>query len=847
MGLRALHLLFFASGTAGLVYQVVWVREFGNLFGNTVHSAAAVTSLFMLGLGVGGLLAGLVADRLYRRSPLSVLRAYGFVELAIAAAGQAVASLLPVLGPLAASWSSYGTGPDGWLQPGFAGQLATYGVAVALLLPVTCLMGATLTLLIRYAVRSDLSLSGRRVGTLYGVNTAGAAAGAFLVDFTLVPELGLAATVSVAVVLNLAVGLVVLLVARPAASETTPGPAEPATSAPPPPAAGRRSLLAAEAAIVLSGFAGMGLEILWFRQLVSALGGHRTTFSLLLAVILVGIWVGATLGGAASRRVRSPALLWAVVQAALAVVVMASMARFAVRDVDPAAFVAAWQAAAGPVRPLIETWSRLSVIVGLVGPASILLGAAYPLANAHAQRVEARVGTRAGLLYLSNTVGAVAGAVATGFLLLPGLGTQGSVAALAGTSAASGLLLVVAELRAPARPGLRMAAAGTLAAAAGGLLLWLTMPPGQLARASFRPVAPTERLLAVREGPSETIWVSEDADGGRRRLYTNGHSMSATGYPAQRYMRAFAHLPLLMTEAPRSVLVIGFGVGSTTHAASLHPSVDRIDVVDVSADVLCHAPLFEASNHGVLADPRVRVHVNDGRQHLRMTNAAYDLVTLEPPPLAHAGVGALYSTEFYRLARARLTAGGLLTQWLPAHQVPPRVAASLVHAFVEVFPQAVVVSGYGTELILVGRRDGPTRLELDALLARLVARQAVRADLRSVDLESAVELVGTFAGGRDALVRTSHHGPPLTDDWPIMEYDTLPFPGVLTAPVPRDLFDPGEVADFCPSCFTSSGPRPEVEELPAYLAAATAFALAPGTHPPTLGSGYLEHLYGSPP
>lgn len=846
MGLRALHLLFFASGTAGLVYQVVWVREFGNLFGNTIHSAAVVTSLFMLGLGVGGLLAGLVADRLYRRSPLSVLRAYGFVELAIAVAGQAVASLLPVLGPLAASWSAYETGSDGWLRPGLGGQLATYGVAIALLLPVTCLMGATLTLLIRYAVRSDLSLSGRRVGSLYGVNTAGAAAGAFLVDFTLVPVLGLAATVSVAVVLNLAVGLVVLVVARPAGSGA-PSPPEP--SAPPPvaPPAGRRSLVAAEVAIVLSGFAGMGLEILWFRQLVSALGGHRTTFSLLLAVILVGIWAGALLGGAASRRVRSPALLWAAVQAALAVVVLASMARFAVREVDPAAFVAAWQAAPGPLRPLVEIWSRLSVIVGLVGPASILLGAAYPLANAHAQRVEARVGTRAGLLYLGNTVGAVAGALATGFLLLPGLGTQGSVAALAATSAASGVLLLAAELRAPARSTVRLAAAGALAASAGCLLLWLRMPAGHLARTSFRPVSPAERLLAVREGPSETIWVSEDPGGGRRRLYTNGHSMSATGYPAQRYMRAFAHLPLLMTEAPRSVLVIGFGVGSTTHAASLHPSVERIDVVDISADILRHAPLFEASNRGVLEDPRVRVHVNDGRQHLRMTEAAYDLVTLEPPPLAHAGVGALYSTEFYRLARARLTAGGLLTQWLPAHQVPPPVTASLVHAFVEVFPRAVVVSGYGTELILVGRRDGPTRIDLDAVLARLADRSAVRTDLRSVDLAHPVELVGTFVGGPEALARTSGHGPPLTDDWPIMEYDTQPFPGVMSAPVPRDLFDPGGVVGFCPTCFTPTGPRPEVDGLPAYLTSATAFALAPGVAPPTLGSSYLEHLYGSPP
>lgn len=839
MSSRLIHLLFFASGLAGLVYQVVWVREFGNLFGNTVHSAAVVTTLFMLGLGLGGLVAGIIADRLYRRRPGSLLSAYGAVEIGIALCGQAIAAVLPTLGPLTASWRPALVGSDGWLRPSTAGLVATYGLTVLLLLPVTTLMGATLTLLIRHAVRSDVSQSGRRVGSLYGINTAGAAAGALLVDAWLVPNLGLAATESVAVLINLSIGLTVLVAIhrrRPTIAVAEEQPARIAeTSAPAP-------LITAGAAITLAGFVGMGLEIVWFRHLVSALGGHRATFSLLLTVILCGIWFGSAASGALSRRVRSPAMMWAAVQALLAIIVLITMARFSIRKVDPAALAAVWQAADGAWRPVIATWSRLAVILQLVGPGAVLLGASYPLANAHAQRLEAAVGTRAGLLYLANTVGAVAGALLTGFVLLPDLGTQRTVALLAAASTATALLLLAAGCG-TARRGARATAAATVLVALVVITLWSQLPADFVQRASFRPIDPNERLLDVTEGPAETVWVSENPDHGLRRLYTNGHSMSATGYPAQRYMRAFAHLPLLMTETPRRVLVIGFGVGSTTHAASLHPSIERIDVADVSENVLRHARFFAASNHHVLADPRVRVFVNDGRQHLRSVATSYDLVTLEPPPLAHAGVGALYSTEFYRLARAALAPGGFVTQWLPAHQVPPEVTASLVRSFVAVFPEGVVVSGYGTELILVGRAGASPRFDLDDLRRRLADRPAVAADLAAVDLATPTELVGTFIGGPAALARTAALAPPLTDDWPIMEYDTLPFPSVLPGAVPRDLFEPAAVAVFCPTCFTAAGPCPEVADLPTYLAAATAFALAPGEPPPPHPSGYLKHLY----
>lgn len=207
-----IYLLFLLSGISGLIYQVIWVRMFGNVFGNTIYSASIVVAVFMLGLGVGSYVMGAWADRRYATRPDSLLRAYGHVELIIALMGLGIAAVLPHLGALSALVSSYSREPSGWYALSTASYLARAGIAVALLTPITLLMGGTLTLLIRHLVRSDLEMGGWRIALLYGINTAGAALGCVLTDFALVPASGLQGAQMVAVFFNVVAGAGALLI-----------------------------------------------------------------------------------------------------------------------------------------------------------------------------------------------------------------------------------------------------------------------------------------------------------------------------------------------------------------------------------------------------------------------------------------------------------------------------------------------------------------------------------------------------------------------------------------------------------------------------------------------------------
>jgi predicted membrane-bound spermidine synthase len=837
---------------------VVWVRQFGRVFGNTLHSASIVVAIFMVGLGVGGYLFGRLADRGYRARPDALVRLYAIVEALVALLGLLISFALPHLAGLVALLSAYDTGADGWHTLTVGSHLWRAAVATALLAPITVLMGGTLTVLVRAFVRQDLRASGSRVARLYGANTLGAAAGAFLTDFALVPLLGTLTTQLVAVALNVAAaaGALALTARNWRPDEGSRSGAD--LAAHNTPRGGGRAwegqrapTLWAATVLALSGFAALGMEILWLRHLNVLLGGFRAVFALLLTVMLLALGAGSLLGGWLDRRFGRPAAILMYVEALFAATTLLGLAAASAEGL--AARGAALLPTLDRLSPLArwstEIWFNVQPMLLEVAVPALIVGVSFPLANAIVHRDEDHVGRRTGVLYAANTAGAVCGSLVTGYVLLPELGMQAAAAVLCAVAAGSIVPLAIVQSGWQSFGG-RMRVAGAGLIAVGVLVAWRALPDDYVVGRALPGREDEERLVALHEGATELLAVVERPGRGRG-LLTNGHAMSSTATLDQRYMRALAHIPLLSMSEPSRVLVIGFGVGNTTHAASLHASVTRVDVADVSRQILGHASYFREANHDVLRDRKVSVFINDGRQHLEMSAPeTYDLITLEPPPIAHAGVADLYSREFYRLARSRLTPRGYLSQWLPAYQVPAESSLAMVRSFIEVFPQSVLLSGAQAELLLVGTTGHRVELDPDRVAMKLETGSAVRADLLRVDLATLRDIAGTFVASGETLARATSTSPPVTDDRPVQEYGVRSGLTAGLQGVPAALFDVTNVAAWCPRCFEPTHARRGAANLDlylrllqqAYVAAPAALrrrTATPGEPRRILGSAYL--------
>lgn len=804
----ALFVLFFCSGVSGLIYQVIWVRQFGQIFGNTTYSASLVVAIFMLGLGLGSYLLGAWADRKHTTGARTLLGVYAILELAIATLGFLISLALPRLATFVGGLSTYAEVDMGWHALSIPSYLVRAAIAVILLGPITVLMGGTLTVLIRYVARAD-QRAGWVIALLYSANTVGAATGAFVTDFGLIPAVGLLRTQLVAAALNLVAGAGAWLLSRavPRTASGNERPVDPVVEAPATHdeqgSHGAGFVKWTAMALALSGFAALGVEILWLRHLGILLGGFRAVFSLLLTVMLLALGIGALLGGWLARRFRQPASVLMLVQGIFAATMLMGLASADAVSLDTrgAGLAAGLRALSPSGLEFVELWFNLRPMILEVALPALVGGCAFPLANAIVQRSMRAVGRRAGVLYAANTAGAVLGSLTTGYLLLPWLGMQGTAAVLAAVAILAVLPLYLSRQTEDTRPRSVRILGVAVVVPGVALLLWLMLPGDFLLTRTLGPRDTNERLLTVSEGPDELLAIVE-APGRGRGLLTNGHAMSSTARLDQRYMRALAHVPLLLMAQPQRVLVIGFGVGNTTHAATLHRSVDRVDVADLSRNILNHAQYFADTNGNVLASPKVSVFVNDGRMHLQMAaRDTYDLITLEPPPIAHAGVASLYSREFYELAKSRLKAGGYVSQWLPAYQVPAESSLAMVRAFVEVFPGAVLLSGAQAELILLGT-TGP-RIELDPeQLQRLLAQQPmVRDDLTNVELGSPREMAAMFVGSADTMTRATLGVVALSDDRPIQEYGVLSTLTTGLMGVPAALFELSAAPGWCPRCY----------------------------------------------
>ena len=679
---------FVLSGVSSLTLQTAWTQQLALVFGASGLAVAAVLAAYMAGLTVGAAAAGRGVHRL--RRPLLV---YALLELGIGLSALAVPWLIRIAKHLQMTVLGNAAAPPE------AGSLGTVlfqlAVAFGVLAAPTVMMGATLPILVRWSVRKDGDI-GPRVGLLYTANTLGAAAGAGLGAFVLLPQLGLNATVLVAAAINGFVCLTALLLLRMRQPVPASPCSEPARDETWSPTTNRWVLLA----VTISGFTSFTYEVMWTRLLMHMLGDTVYAFGTMLATFLSGIALGAAVGARLARDQAQSRALFAVIQVSIGV---SSWLALITLDHLPQ-----WLPTTSGIG--IGTLHAAGLSTVVLFPGALFVGASFPVAvRILAPRAEV-AGRASAMAFTWNTIGAIAGAIAAGFFLLPTFG-------FAATTAIAVLLnLTLAMMAALLRPRLRIHVA-FVAIAVASLAMWPPETPWEVLRQ--RPLSgsrATGNVAFFAVGRSATVLVSEER--GDWRLSTNGlpeASIQPRGSRVGRYplTQWLGVLPFALRPQAETVLVVGLGAGLTVRA--IPPSAQKIHVVEIEPEVVrANRRFSEHRLHDPLSDPRVRLIVNDARSGLQLSRQRYDVIISQPSHPWTTGSSHLFSREFFAQARDRLTADGLLMQWIGLEFTDAGLLRSILATMSDVFPTLEVYSpAHHNALLLVGA-NGAIDLEASA-------------------------------------------------------------------------------------------------------------------------------------
>jgi len=733
--LLALVPVFFLSGASGLLFETLWFYQAGLALGNSTWAVAVVLSAFMGGLALGNLGAMLRWSR-----PSNPVRTYAVLEGIIALAGPLLVLLLPgvgrVVAPLLGPWVD---------MPGLLNPIR-FLAAFALLLVPSAAMGYTLPVLTE-ALAAELPDFRKALGRLYGWNTLGAMAGALAGEAFCIKHLGILGTALGAALLNLLAAGMALYISRSWTDRSAA-----------PTVAWRglfpRDMVPWWCAAALSGAALLGLEAIWMRFLSLFVRATSLAFTTMLALVLSGIALGGLFASRLPER-----LAW--IQRKVSLVPFLAGAGCALSYALFPLYHRAFEA-----REVYRFMDVAIIAAPLMLPVSFLSGAFFTLAGSGFRDHYPSSQAASGALTLFNTFGAALGAPLVSFLAIPHLGMERSFFLLA---LVYGVIALLWWWK--ANEG-----AGVLALGAGLWLLPLAFFPFgsmasrhlPLAVARWAPSAET-RIVSVKEGLNETVVHLESRMFGQRtalRMITNSFSMSGNNTAGRRYMKAFVYLPMAFHPDPRKALLICYGVGQTAKAFTDFPQLENIDVVDISRDILELSGLaYPDSSEHPLRDPRVRVHVEDGRFFLQATRERYDIISGEPPPPMVPGVASLYSRQYFQLLHGRLREGGMATYWLPINQMGEPVACGIIKAFADVFPDCYLWHGSQNDLILVGIR-GQASAPSEAQFTRAWQNPRVLTELASLGFETPAQFLSGFIGDGTYLRDLTRNTPPLVDDFP---------------------------------------------------------------------------------
>ena len=761
-GFLVFFLLFFLSGACALTYEVMWTRRLTLVFGNTVHSVSTVLVAFMGGLALGSAVFGRLIDK--RENPI---RVYAWLEIGIGVSALLIPFALAALNPAYRFiYAKVGSSSTTMI-------LIRFVLSTSILIIPTTLMGATLPVLTKFIVRKT-DVSGLWIGSLYSLNTLGAVVGCSLAGFWLPGWIGITRSEQLAVVTNIAIGIIAFWLHH-RIGKTKPDTTDEHKIIEPIEASPRISYTPTTIGFVLlilgiSGMLALAYEVLWTRILVFLLGSSIYSFSMILTVYLLGLTVGSAFSARFVDRLKRPLLVFAWVEILIGIAVLSGMLLFTKLPFQ------AYYLQVHPLDYISKNFLSTSAVVLLP---TLLMGAAFPLAVRIYARSIGTIGRETGTLYAVNTVGAIVGSFISGFALIPLLGSKNSMALLIFISIACGIFLLYLSMREEGTHIVSLSASLLIVLPMFAFLFGNDFMEKLLLKALHMERAEivafdedaTAAVAVVAWDPwnQTTKWENPKR---KRLLSVNGYTMTFLVSETQ----LMAHIPIAMLGAPEKMLNICFGMG-TTFVSSRKAGLE-VDFVELCPYVVKAFEHFQ-DDPAMLEKPGVGKIVADGRNYVLLSDASYDVITIDPPPPPwSAGTVNLNTKEFFELCKQRLKPGGIVCHWIPLVPDYLTVEHYKMHlkAFMEVFPHTTVWGSpteIGTFLIAT-----PERLEIDEdSFKRYFDSPVIRNDLFMYDSEGwdGERVLSLFLLDEDQAGAFAGDAPPLTDELPVVEFPLFRF------------------------------------------------------------------------
>jgi spermidine synthase len=759
---RLLYVLFFFSGASALIYQVVWIRMFGLVFGVSAFAIATVLTSFMAGLGIGNFYFGRMADR--SRDPL---RLYAKLELGIGLFGLVFPFLYSAMKFLCIHL------PVDVQSSFLKMSLVRFVLSLLVLLVPTILMGGTLPVLSKVFV-NDLRTIGKRIGNLYSVNNAGAVAGCCAAGFIFIMLAGVQGTVYVAVGINLCIALFAWRIRIPSIIREQVGETSGTSSAP---ETRNRVLFSAPVVrlvlvlIGVEGFVSLAYELVWTRILCAAvLGNSVYSFCIVTAVFITGLSLGSFIAGAIIDKRKDLLGFFGCVEIAVGLSAVLFLVLF---YAFPALENAPQSNAAFGVWGRSVTKDLFFSIVVMLVPAA-LMGMAFPIAakicTLHINGLAKRIGIVGGL----NTAGSILGSFAGGFILIPVFGMYRSVIVLAFVTVAAGGAVIMFDRFLRRRFKVAVAAALCLACACMAVLL----PHRAFFWRSMSDSKANERLQYYVEDYAATVAVvkTQSVEGPVKCLEVDGIPVAGTDFMLRTTQKVQAHIPLLLYESmnhvrAKAVLAVGLGSGGTSWSASQHPGSIITCVELVPGVARAAAREFAEENHAVFDSARYRLIIGDGRNHVFATADRYDVILTESVHPVYAGNASLYSRDYFDLCRKRLSENGVFSVWLPIYRISPDDFKTVMATFLSVFPHATVwftSNSLSRQVLLIGTMR---KLDLDfRTWIQMVNQPNVLKDLREVRLDDPLKLLDCMIMSENEIREFSAGAAVHSDNRPRLEF-----------------------------------------------------------------------------